>query len=131
MIDLNPDHTDSIEALYFAYRAFTAEPDRLLEARGLGRAHHRIVHFVGRRPGITVGRLLDTLAISKQALSAPLRRLVDDGLIRSDTDSNDKRIRKLYLSAAGESLAEETWPVSFGGYDDADNEDDSDYKDYE
>ncbi|MEM7377772.1 MAG: MarR family transcriptional regulator [Pseudomonadota bacterium] len=105
MVDPNSAHTESIEALYFAYRAFTAEPDRVLAARGLGRAHHRIVHFVGRQPGITVGGLLDTLSISKQALSGPLRRLVQDGLVRSQRDAEDKRIRKLSLTPSGAALA--------------------------
>ncbi|MEM9602131.1 MAG: MarR family transcriptional regulator [Pseudomonadota bacterium] len=105
MIDPNSTHTESIEALYFAYRAFTAEPDRVLAARGLGRAHHRIVHFVGRQPGITVGGLLDTLSISKQALAGPLRRLVQDGLVHSEPDADDKRIRKLSLTPTGAALA--------------------------
>ena len=105
MIDLNVKHIDSIEALYFAYRAFTAEPDRLLAARGLGRAHHRIVHFVGQRPGITVGGLLDVLRISKQALAAPLRQLIDAELVRSERDETDKRIRKLFLTPSGRRLA--------------------------
>lgn len=107
MIDLKSDHTDSIEALYFAYRAFTAEPDRILAACGLGRAHHRIVHFVGRRPGTTVGGLLEILDISKQALSAPLRRLLKDGLVHSEVDQDDKRVRKLYLTKRGTKLAAE------------------------
>ena len=65
----------AIELLFFGYRAFTDRPDRILERRGLGRVHHRILYFVGRNPQVSVKGLLEILAVSKQALSAPLRRL--------------------------------------------------------
>lgn len=104
MVDLNKADTDAIEAMYFAYRAFTAEPDRLLAERSLGRAHHRIVYFIGRQPGITVGTLLETLHISKQALAAPLKRLHQEGLVRYQSDPSDKRIRQLFLTPEGLSL---------------------------
>lgn len=94
----------AIELLYFAYRAFTLGPDRVLAQRGLGRVHHRILYFVARNPGISVSGLLQTLAITKQALHAPLRQLVGMGLIESGSDPGDARIRQLSLSADGKRL---------------------------
>ena len=75
MIDLKKEAylRQCIEAFYFGYREFTAQPDRILEDRGLNRVHHRILYFIGRNPGIGVGALLDILQVSKQALHAPLR----------------------------------------------------------
>ena len=66
----------AIEQFYFGYRAFTAPPDRILDQRGLGRVHHRILYFVGRNPQISVNTLLGLLSVSKQALNAPLRQLI-------------------------------------------------------
>lgn len=106
MIDINrPDALrDSIEALFFAYRAFTEKPDRILARRGLGRVHHRILYFVGRNPGIAVNGLLEVLAISKQALNAPLRQLLEMKLVSSQPSPDDGRIRRLQLTAAGVQL---------------------------
>lgn len=95
---------DAIERLYFAYRAFTEQPDRLLARRGLGRVHHRILYFVGRRPGLAVGELLETLRVTKQALNAPLRQLVEMRLVASSPAPHDRRIRQLALTAAGARL---------------------------
>lgn len=97
----------SIEALFFAYRAFTADPDRILQARGLGRAHHRAIHFINRQPGMTVSTLLFTLGITKQALNRVLRRLIAEGLVRSDVGKGDRRERNLHLTAAGVALEHE------------------------
>lgn len=94
----------AIELLYFAYREFTVGPDRVLAQRGLGRMHHRILYFVARNPGVSVTGLLRTLAISKQALHAPLRQLVGMGLIDSSSDPGDARVRQLTLSAEGRRL---------------------------
>lgn len=94
----------AIELLYFGYRAFTAPPDRILAERGLGRVHHRILYFVGRNPKISVNALLGVLGVSKQALNAPLRQLVEMGLIVADTAVHDRRVRQLRLSADGEAL---------------------------
>lgn len=96
-----------IEALFFAYRAFTADPDRILAARGLGRAHHRAVHFINRSPGMTVNTLLATLGITKQSLNRVLRRLIHEGLVRSEVGAGDRRERNLYLSGAGIALEHE------------------------
>jgi len=93
-----------IELLFFAYRDFTGDPDAVLADRGYGRAHHRAIHFIKRRPGITVAGLLDILAVTKQSLNRVLRQLVDDGLVISATGIADRRQRHLTLSPAGEQL---------------------------
>jgi len=95
---------DAIENFYFAYRAFTARPDRILEQRGLGRVHHRILYFVGRQSGLSVNELLATLGVSKQALNAPLRQLIEMKLVAASTASHDKRVKQLSLTDAGKKL---------------------------
>jgi DNA-binding MarR family transcriptional regulator len=94
----------AIELLYFGYRAFTEPPDRILEQRGLGRVHHRILHFVGRRRGLSVNELLQVLHVSKQALNAPLRQLVEMGLVEMTAANHDRRVRQLALTPAGAKL---------------------------
>ena len=94
----------AIEQLYFAYRAFTAQPDRILEQRGLGRVHHRILYFVGRNPRISVNALLALLSVSKQALNAPLRQLVEMRLVAMTSAGHDRRVRQLTLTAVGAKL---------------------------
>lgn len=94
----------AIELLYFGYRSFTAPPDRILAERGLGRVHHRILYFVGRNPQISVNALLGVLGVSKQALNAPLRQLVEMGLVATDTAAHDRRVRQLRLTGEGEAL---------------------------
>ncbi|OJU85992.1 MAG: MarR family transcriptional regulator, partial [Shinella sp. 65-6] len=71
-----------IEGLFFAYRDFISDPDAILEKSGFGRAHHRVVHFVNREPGMTVADLLDTLKITKQSLARVLKQLIDSGYIQ-------------------------------------------------
>jgi DNA-binding MarR family transcriptional regulator len=93
-----------IELLFFAYRDFTGDPDAVLAERGYGRAHHRAIHFIKRRPGITIAGLLDILAVTKQSLNRVLRQLVDDGLVTSTMGTADRRQRHLHLSPAGEEL---------------------------
>lgn len=95
---------DAIELLFFGYRAFTAPPDRILEQRGLGRVHHRILYFVGRSPGLSVNALLTTLRITKQALNAPLRQLVEMRLVSVERSKDDGRVREIALTAAGRAL---------------------------
>jgi DNA-binding MarR family transcriptional regulator len=97
----------AIELLYFAYRGFTDRPDRILEKRGLSRVHHRILYFIGRRPEVSVRGLLELLAVSKQALNAPLRQLIEMGLVRADADAADRRVKKLRLTAEGRRLEAE------------------------
>jgi DNA-binding MarR family transcriptional regulator len=94
----------AIEQFYFAYRAFTNPPDRILDQRGLGRVHHRILYFVGRNPQISVNTLLALLDVSKQALNAPLRQLIEMNLIAMDTAEHDRRVRQLSLTANGSKL---------------------------
>jgi DNA-binding MarR family transcriptional regulator len=97
----------AIEAMFFAYRGFTADPDRILEERGYGRAHHRAIHFINRCPGTTVTNLLSTLGVTKQSLNRVLRRLVEDGLVEARVGQIDKRERNLRLTEAGEALERE------------------------
>jgi DNA-binding MarR family transcriptional regulator len=94
----------AIEQFYFGYRAFTAPPDRILDQRGLGRVHHRILYFVGRNPRISVNTLLSLLNVSKQALNAPLRQLIEMNLIAMDTAEHDRRVRQLSLTPSGSKL---------------------------
>ncbi|AMK76986.1 MULTISPECIES: MarR family winged helix-turn-helix transcriptional regulator [Methylomonas] len=106
---LTPDMREAalrlaIEQFYFGYRAFTVQPDRILAERGLGRVHHRILYFVGRNPRISVNALLGMLSVSKQALNAPLRQLMDMQLVMIDTAMHDKRVRELSLTADGAEL---------------------------
>lgn len=94
----------AIELLFFAYRDFTAEPDAILAEHGFGRAHHRVIYFVGRNPGITVRRLLDILRITKQSLARVLRQLVDEGFIEQRRDAADRRRRLLHLLEKGRHI---------------------------
>ncbi len=94
----------AIEQFFFGYRAFTARPDRILDQRGLGRVHHRILYFVGRNPAISVNTLLGILDVSKQALNAPLRQLIEMHLVAMNPAEHDKRVRQLTLTAAGARL---------------------------
>jgi DNA-binding MarR family transcriptional regulator len=96
-----------IEAMFFAYRGFTADPDRILEARGYGRAHHRAIHFIHRSPGTTVNNLLAILGVTKQSLNRVLRALIEDGLVDSRVGRKDRRERHLFLTPAGEALERE------------------------
>lgn len=93
-----------IEAMYFAYRGFTADPDRILGDFDYGRAHHRTIHFINRSPGTTVGELIATLGVSKQSLNRVLRRLMEDRIVESRTGEADKRTRHLWLTDAGRAL---------------------------
>ena len=93
-----------IELMFFAYRGFTADPDRLLSEHDYGRAHHRAIHFINRRPGLTVNELLSILSVTKQSLNRVLRRLVDDGLVESRIGKVDRRQRNLHLTAKGLEL---------------------------
>ena len=94
----------AIEAMFFAYRGFTADPDRILVDMAYGRAHHRAIHFINRAPGTTVNNLLNILGVTKQSLNRVLRTLIADGLVESRVGRNDKRERHLYLTDAGRAL---------------------------
>ena len=94
----------AIELLFFAYRDFTGGADKILEEYGFGRAHHRIIYFVGANPGITISELLTILKITKQSLSRVLGQLIDQAFVSQKTDSIDRRRRQLFLAAKGKSL---------------------------
>jgi len=96
-----------IELMFFAYRGFTADPDRILEGYAYGRAHHRALHFINRQPGLTVNALLEILGVTKQSLNRVLRQLVDDGLVLSTIGQKDRRQRNLTLSEKGRALESE------------------------
>ena len=93
-----------IEAMFFAYRGFTADPDRILADMAYGRAHHRAVHFISRAPGTTVNNLLNILGVTKQSLNRVLRTLIQDGLVESRVGKTDKRERHLHLTEKGAEL---------------------------
>lgn len=109
MVDQNRQAVlrDAIEALFFGYRAFTDGPDRILERRGLGRVHHRILYFVGRNPGVSVKGLLEILGVSKQAINVPLRQLVEMNLVATLAGGEDRRVKNLSLTAEGARLEAE------------------------
>ncbi|MFO1152821.1 MAG: MarR family transcriptional regulator [Rhodospirillales bacterium] len=94
----------AIEALYFAYRDFTRDADEELAQYGFGRAHHRVIYFVGRHPGMTVSDLLALLRITKQSLAPVLAQLVEDGFVVQRADDGDRRRRRLFLSAEAQDL---------------------------
>src|SRR6476619_5702454 len=96
---------DVIELLFFAYRDFIGDPDDVLAKFGFGRAHHRVLHFVNRNPGMKVAELLDILKITKQSLGRVLKQLVDQGYVVQKEGANDRRQRLLYVTAKGEALA--------------------------
>ena len=93
-----------IEAMFFAYRGFTADPDRILSEKGYGRAHHRAIHFIHRSPGTTVNNLLAILGVTKQSLNRVLRTLMEDGLVSSEVGTRDRRERHLRLTEEGAAL---------------------------
>lgn len=98
------DLLESIELFYFGYRAFTARPDSILAQRQLGRVHHRLLYFVGRNPGIAVNALREILGVSKQAMNAPLRQLIELQLISAGAANHDRRVKELTLTTEGARL---------------------------
>jgi DNA-binding MarR family transcriptional regulator len=94
-----------VELLFFAYRDFTGEADAVLAEFGLGRAHHRVLHFVNRNPALRVADLLEILKITKQSLARVLKQLVDEGWIVQKTGERDRRQRLLFPTAKGAELA--------------------------
>jgi DNA-binding MarR family transcriptional regulator len=96
-----------VELLFFAYRDFVADPDGILDELDFGRAHHRVLHFVGRSPGMTVAQLLDILRITKQSLSRVLKDLLEKGYVHQKAGEDDRRQRLLYLTQKGEVLWQE------------------------
>ena len=96
---------DLIELFFFAYRDFVSDPDRILDEYGFGRAHHRVLHFVDRNPGLTIAELLDILRITKQSLNRVLKELLDKDFIESRMGTSDRRQRLLFATAKGHDLA--------------------------
>ena len=96
---------DLVELFFFAYRDFVGGPDRILGELGFGRAHHRVLHFVTRRPGLPVADLLDVLQITKQSLNRVLKELIDQGFVESRTGTADRRQRLLAPTDTGRALA--------------------------
>jgi len=96
---------DLIELLFFAYRDFVGDADDVLAKLSFGRAHHRVLHFVNRHPGMKVADLLEVLKITKQSLGRVLKQLVDQGYVVQKEGENDRRQRLLYVTAKGEQLA--------------------------
>jgi DNA-binding MarR family transcriptional regulator len=92
-----------VELLFFAYRDFVSDADHMLAEMDFGRAHHRVLHFVGRNPGMTVAQLLDILQITKQSLSRVLKELIEKGFI-FQKEGEDRRQRLLHLTNTGEEL---------------------------
>ena len=103
---VDEEHLKFVELLFFAYRDFTGDADELLVDIGYGRAHHRVIHFVARHPGLRVADLLDILRITKQSLARVLKQLIDDGYITQKSGKTDRRERHLHLTAMGEKLAQ-------------------------
>lgn len=109
MADINLSMTDAqaaelVEMLFFAYRDFVQDADVSLAELGFGRAHHRVLHFVGRSPGMTVAQLLDILRITKQSLSRVLKDLLEQGYVMQKEGPEDRRQRLLYLTDSGTEL---------------------------
>jgi DNA-binding MarR family transcriptional regulator len=96
---------DLIELLFFAYRDFVDDADAVLAEFGFGRAHHRVLHFINRNPGMKVAELLDILKITKQSLGRVLKQLLDEGYVEQKEGATDRRQRLLYLTAKGDELA--------------------------
>jgi DNA-binding MarR family transcriptional regulator len=105
--DHTPDRPlyDLIELFFFAYRDFVGDPDRILEQYGFGRAHHRVLHFVDRNPGLTIAALLDILRITKQSLNRVLKELLEKGYVEQRAGLTDRRQRLLYPTPRGKALA--------------------------
>ncbi|MEM0898759.1 MAG: MarR family transcriptional regulator [Pseudomonadota bacterium] len=100
------DIQELIELFFFAYRDFTADPDAILAEIEFGRAHHRVIHFVGHRPGLTVAELLELLRITKQSLGRVLKQLVEEGFVNQVQDREDRRQKRLSLTEKGANLLE-------------------------
>jgi DNA-binding MarR family transcriptional regulator len=95
-----------VELLFFAYRDFTGDPDAVLAQYGFGRAHHRVLHFVHRNPGLRVANLLEILKITKQSLARVLKQLIGEGFITQRAGAEDRRERLLHVTVKGARLAE-------------------------
>lgn len=100
----SPEAVQLIELFFFAYRDFTGDADAILAEYGYGRAHHRVLHFITRYPGLRVADLLLILNITKQSLARVLRQLVESGLVIQSAGDTDRRERRLHVTPAGRAL---------------------------
>ena len=105
-VETDTPRYDLIELMFFAYRDFVQDADRVLSADGFGRAHHRVLYFVTRRPGLTIAELLDILKITKQSLNRVLNDLLDRGYMTNRSGEHDRRQRRLTATPPGEALIE-------------------------
>ena len=103
----NKDLDELLVLFYYGYKTFTGEPDKILEKYKIQRAHHRILFFINKFPGISVNKLLKLLDISKQALQTPLKQLIDMNFVESSKSKTDQRVKELRLTKIGTELAEE------------------------
>ena len=103
---LQLDLVACVELFFFAYRDFTCDPDIILDQYGFGRAHHRVLHFVRRNPGLKVAELLEILKITKQSLARVLKQLIDEGFVIQRAGDEDRRERRLFVSAKGARLTD-------------------------
>ena len=104
--EVDGPHYDLIELMFFAYRDFVQDADRLLAGDGFGRAHHRVLYFVARRPGLTIAELLDILKITKQSLNRVLKDLLDRDYMTNRLGEADRRQRRLHATPRGEALVQ-------------------------
>lgn len=118
-VSAREDAVACAELLFFAYRDFTGDPDAVLEEYGFGRAHHRVLHFVHRNPGLRVAQLLDILKITKQSLARVLKQLVDENFIVQRAGAEDRRERLLFVTAKGAKLTEKLTELQVRRIEDA------------
>lgn len=104
---VTPPMFDLIELFFFAYRDFVGDADRVLETYRFGRAHHRVLHFVTRSPGLTIAELLEILKITKQSLNRVLKELLDQRFVEVHAGIKDRRQRLLFPAPRGRHLAQE------------------------
>jgi DNA-binding MarR family transcriptional regulator len=108
---------DLIELMFFAYRDFVRDADRILASDGFGRAHHRVLYFVARRPGLTIAELLEILEITKQSLNRVLNDLLDRGYVKTRSGETDRRCRLLSATERGDALIQEIADVQSARFD--------------
>ena len=104
MANREQELNQALEAMHFGFRAMTYQPDQRLAGLGLARVHHRLLYFIGRHPDCSINELLAIMRVSKQYLHKPLKKMVELGYIQQQTDTADRRIKRLRLSARGKKL---------------------------
>ena len=107
MTDRQKQLNQALEAMHFGFRAMIFKPDQRLAELGLARIHHRLLYFIGRNPGCSINELLETMRVSKQYLHQPLKKMIALGYVEQRMDKQDRRIRRLRLTARGKKLEHE------------------------